>query len=485
MAIQIVGPSGSDIVDTQNASGLTYLRSNLPTDTSIAGFAGMLSEVDAGTIYGSRVVRQVEASEDYRLRVGVDSLLLQDTFNSTALSSNLWTNTATTFVTAVANELLSLNSTHLTTVNAVNRVQSYRTIPILGTFQTYVEFIFFYTTTSPTLVANVVADLGVGIATGTADPTDGAILRFTSSGTIEARVFFNSNALTPVSIPTDTIPVNTRTHLVIALGHDNVYFFINDVLVAIVPPSGASFGLPTASQAMPVLIRQYNGAVAPSVAVNLQVSQVNATFGDINNTRPWTMQLAGNGQIALQSLVPATAGSTANYANSAAPTSATLSNTAAGYTTLGGQWQFAAVAGAETDYALFAFQVPAAAVNITARTLFVTRVRISSFNTVVAVATTATVMQWSVGVGATAVSLATANAAATKAPRIITLGVQSFPVGAAVGAKPSDGDIDVAFDPPLPVEAGNFFHVILKMPIGTATATEIFRGTVLVNGVFE
>ena len=181
MAIQIIGPSGSDIVDTQNASGLTYLRSNLPTDTSIAGFAGMLSEVDAGTIYGSRVVRQVEASEDYRLRVGVDSLLLQDTFNSTALSSNLWTNTATTFVTAVANELLSLNSTNLTTANAVNRVQSYRTIPILGTFQTYVEFIFFYTTTSPTLVANVVADLGVGIATGTADPTDGAILRFTLS----------------------------------------------------------------------------------------------------------------------------------------------------------------------------------------------------------------------------------------------------------------------------------------------------------------
>jgi len=55
----------------------------------------------------------------------------------------------------------------------------------------------------------------------------------------------------------------------------------------------------------------------------------------------------------------------ANYANSAAPASATLSNTAAGYTTLGGQFQFAAVAGAETDYALFAYTVPAASVSAT------------------------------------------------------------------------------------------------------------------------
>lgn len=77
--------------------------------------------------------------------------------------------------------------------------------------------------------------------------------------------------------------------------------------------------------------------------------------------------MAGMGQSCVNAPDSATAGSTANYANTAAPASATLSNTAAGYTTLGGQFQFAAVAG-ETDYALFAFLVPAGAAAVPAKT---------------------------------------------------------------------------------------------------------------------
>jgi hypothetical protein len=37
----------------------------------------------------------------------------------------------------------------------------------------------------------------------------------------------------------------------------------------------------------------------------------------------------------------------------------------------------------------------------------------------------------------------------------------------------------------LPINAGNYFHVILKMPIGTATATEIFRGVVGIDATWE
>ena len=32
---------------------------------------------------------------------------------------------------------------------------------------------------------------------------------------------------------------------------------------------------------------------------------------------------------------------------------------------------------------------------------------------------------------------------------------------------------------------GRFLHVILKCPIGTATATQIIRGTVVIDGYFE
>lgn len=215
---------------------------------------------------------------------------------------------------------------------------------------------------------------------------------------------------------------------------------------------------------VPVFFRVYNSAIT-STASRLFYSSVCVSLYDVDAQQPWAEQLAVTGRAAL--LNPASGAQLANYANSAAPGSATLSNTAAGYTALGGQWQFVAVAGAETDYALFAFTVP------TGRTLIVRRVRISSMNTVVAVATTPTVMQWAVG-------RANATTLATNSFRR-TLGIQTFPVGAAVGATAADID----WEGLISVDSGQIFHVILKMPIGTATATEIFRGTVDVEGSFE
>ena len=71
-------------------------------------------------------------------------------------------------------------------------------------------------------------------------------------------------------------------------------------------------------------------------------------------SKPWKEQMAESGYGA--PYLPVTQVQAAQWANSAAPASAALSNTAAGYATLGGLFQFAAVAGAATDYALFGFQ---------------------------------------------------------------------------------------------------------------------------------
>jgi hypothetical protein len=43
----------------------------------------------------------------------------------------------------------------------------------------------------------------------------------------------------------------------------------------------------------------------------------------------------------------------------------------------------------------------------------------------------------------------------------------------------------VNLDAPLYVAAGTFVHVILRMPVGTATASQIIRGLVMINGYFE
>lgn len=166
-----------------------------------------------------------------------------------------------------------------------------------------------------------------------------------------------------------------------------------------------------------------------------------------------------------------------NHANSAAPSSATLSNTAAGYTTLGGKWQFAAVAGAETDYALFAYQVPAT------HRLWVSGVDISAINTGVAVAVTAHVLEWALGVNSTAVSLATTDAAPVFAPRILQLGTHALPIAAAVAA--TFGDISVKFASPIIVQPSRFFNVILRMPIATATISQVIRGQVNIDGLFR
>lgn len=74
--------------------------------------------------------------------------------------------------------------------------------------------------------------------------------------------------------------------------------------------------------------------------------------------------------------------------------------------------------------------------------------------------------------------------AAARAPRRITLGTQAFPVGAAIGAD-AGKRIDVNLDAPVVVEPGTFLHVILKMPVGTATASQIIRGVVGINAYWE
>lgn len=182
------------------------------------------------------------------------------------------------------------------------------------------------------------------------------------------------------------------------------------------------------------------------------------------------MARAGRGLSAL----PSTGAQLANWANSTAPTSATLSNTAAGYETLGGLWQAAALAGAATDYALFAYQVP------TGMNLYITAVHISpTIVTGAANATTATIMQWGLGLNSTAVSLATASTG----PDRVALGFQSCLASLAIGGQVGPA-IEVNFPTPHVVTGGKFLHVILTIPVCTATSSEVLRGAVGINGFF-
>jgi hypothetical protein len=324
---------------------------------------------------------------------------------------------------------------------------------------------------------NGVAEIGMTTTQAPASAVlpNGFAFQYAADGTLKPIVVFN-NAIVAAGTDFAASVDSTRYYTWDIIADDNsINFVVQDSTTgAIITDQTITIG-PDANRlgSLPyffAMARSYVGAVANvGAATQLYVADMTVGLLDLDAGKPWAHVLSGMGKGVVVNPTTALA-QLENYANTAAPTSATLSNTAAGYTTLGGQFQFAAVAGAETDYALFGFTVPAGV------KLNVTGITIDTINTGAAVATTPTVLQWFAGVDGTAVTLASNNF--RKA-----LGLQSFPIGAAIGAQAAQ--LNRSFQSPLVTNSGRFFHVGLKMPLGTATASQIIRGIVSIDGYFE
>lgn len=474
MSIIIKGGNSSSLasVDVNN-----NLQVNTPTDIDQAGYVSTASQIDSGSATGSKTMRESDISQDYRLRVALDKILWEDTFNHTVLNTYKYNGNTTTHTIALASGFLNLNSGSSTAAGN-SRVQTFRTFTGFATYPLYIDI---YAKFSAALQANNVIEFGLGYATAATAPTDGVFFRATG-GQLNGVININGSEQQIVNIFTPS--PNVVNHYLIVIGQNSVEFWVDDILRgSITTPN--SFGSPSSSNALPLLLRNYNTTTVLT-AVQFSVAQFAISQADMDTGKDWQTAMAGNGQLAISATDGQTVALLQNYANSAAPVSATLSNTAAGYTTLGGQWQFAAVGGAETDYSLFAWTNPAGTATIPAKTLVVTGIRIDTFVTGAAVATTPTLLQWGIGIGSTAVSLATSDSATagTRAARRLPLGAQTLAVGTAVGGM-ANQPVQVDFTTPIIVEAGTIFQIILKMPIATATASSIIRGTALVNGYFE
>ena len=409
------------------------------------------------------------------MRPGNDTLMLHDDIEGTTLNTQLWTTSVSTMtITQVVGSgvIFNAGSSVASGVYAILTSQKQffkmQASPLRARFR--VKFV-------PT--TNTIAEMGfcAPVATTGQIPT-GAFFRATTTGTIVPVLAFNGADVvqgTDMSTAIGAIPGGLNNYFTcgIWVDDDNVLFTVQDVATGftiaeqtlqITRNQAKTFS----ATHLPFALRLYTTGV-PSIAPQVFLSDIMILTLDILQNKPWSHQLAmtANGG----EILPTTFLQSANMANSTAPTSATLSNTAAGYTTLGGLFGFAAVAGAITDYALFGFTVPAP------YTFVCTGIHITAYNTGPAVATTPTLMHWMVANNSPAVSLATAGL------NRVPLGAQSFPIAAVAGQTATD--LDVQFATPLVTNGGRIFHVILRMPVGTATASQVIQGSVMINGYFE
>ena len=398
------------------------------------------------------------------------TMLLQDSFESTVTNPMRWLVTSTTMsATQTTISGLLFNSGAITTVNTGYMLKSSAIFmkcqksPLQAKFRARLNH-----------YNNSVMELGFGdAATFNGANTTGAYWQMTASGVLQPVVTFNSVDITGTDIRSSISTSNYYTFDVI-MDDDEANFICQDTSTGLII-SDQSIKLPLtggrllSSTQIPVMARLYNTGVAPATAPQMSLTDVYVLALDNFQNKPWSTVLACNYRAAPNH--PFTGAQLPSYANSAAATSATMSNTTPSYTTLGGLWQFAARTGAATDYALFGFTVP------TNSNLVVTGIDIESYNTGAAVVTTPTLLLWSCAVGATAGSLTTAPISR------MTLGVQSFPVGAVVGA--SAQRISKIYSTPLVVPSGRFFHIILRMPVGTNTASQVIAGMVTIDGYFE
>jgi hypothetical protein len=363
--------------------------------------------------------------------------------------------------TAVTGGYWQLNSGSSIANGAVARVQTFRTFEVFGT-GTLTGFFRVRVPFAPP--SNNVFEVGFGYASGTTTPTDGVYFKQPSSGgALQGVINFNGVEVASVNLST-TLSLNVVYELKVRIDEDEVNFFVNGLLEGVIARDTSSPSLSFARH-WPVLMRIFNSGVTGS-AQRLDVATIAVVHNDVPSFR--TADDVAGSQVAYCANVTrgVATGQTANWTNSIEPVNATLSNVAAGYTTLGGQWSFAAPAGAITDFALFGYQVPAGGAALLGKNLVVSGVSIDTMNVGAAVATTATVLQWALGVGSTAVSLATADGTGTRAPRRIPLGMQGFVVGAAIGTQANK--IVERFQPKLIVEPGTFLHVIVRVPIAAS-----------------
>ena len=483
---------GSGVAEfTGDANG--YAKVALANTDNIDSVGGvrLFSENDPGTVTGSPTLKSPETSPDYRLRVGVDTVLFNDVFNATTQNTNLW---AYTFATLTAAQpgagTVNFSAVQGTTSAHGAFMRTFQYFPLINTAPLAIEFILGKFTAE--LVSGEVWLAGLGLPTAAVTrPTDGVWMKYTSAGLVGVIAFNGLEAETAVLMAPGAFALGAMAKWLIVVGEREVEYWADDVLLGTQSIPTAN-GVPWLSGSAPIFMMKYNTGNVSNTNT-MRVSRVGVSLLDVATNKDWAYIKGGMGAGSSVGQNGQTMGSTAGgFSQSALPATAAGSNTAANVTGLGGLGIMTAQAtnvAAAGDMIATSYLNPAPTINITGRNLYITGVSISCMNTGAAVATTPTSLIWGLAFGHTAVSLATTETASfatatTHAPRRIPLGMCSAAIGTVVGGL-YDKEINRTFDTPIVVRPGEYIATTVRFRVGTATASQELTYIVGFNGYWE
>jgi len=477
-------------VDSNN--NVKVILSNTPAQV---GSVRNFSENDPGTVTGTPYLKSPEVSNDYRLRVGIDTLLFKDTFNATSQNTALWKYAFTTMTMTQSAGFLNINASGTSTVASnYAYLQSWQQFPLYGTAPLYVEYTG-QITALPT--ANEVFVAGVGTPSAATEPTDGVYWRLTSEGLYGVTRYNGTETATGLLLAAENITLNSNSLYVISIGEREIEWWIDDVLMGETEVPNAN-GQPFISTSLPVYLMKYNsGTIGSSPNMIIKVGDVSVSIADFQTAKPWEQQMAGMGLHAYQGQNGGTMGQTTTFTNSTNPTTALPTNTALtanlpsglGGLGLATLWNLAA-----TDMLMMSYQNPSGGVNQTSRNLYIKGVRISACSYTAAWTAPAAgthSLLWGIAFGHTSASLATTETASfanntTKSPRRKSLGIMDWAsTTPAIGTSSSNGDIYVRWDVPLVVNPGQYVAIICRMLNGAVTASGGLYYTIDFDAYFE
>ncbi len=116
MSIRVKGSTYEQEVNSFNAAKVVT-ETDVATNPGNVGAVRAFSENDPGSKTGEAYLKSQEVSQDFRSRVGMDTVLFSATFNATTQNTGVWKHSFTTMTMTQSAGFLNVNAAGTSTVS--------------------------------------------------------------------------------------------------------------------------------------------------------------------------------------------------------------------------------------------------------------------------------------------------------------------------------------------------------------------------------